>query len=287
MACGGPLAYQSALGEYVTERFALPSHRSPSKGVAVSESFLEIADTLFSDRFRVSSALQGERLLATLHDERSFCTLILKKGGRTFTSIVLEVARHKGYLLMDAPHPDFSRGQPVKGEPLLVFGRANHLATGFASTFLEYMHTQDEEGIRLAYPGQVYQLQRRQFFRVPPAPGDPDLVELRRNGAQAVPGRLQNISGGGLSVLVRPPADYPFQAGERIAQVTFTLRGGHTFGVAAELRSVGPVELLHHEHVCALGLQFAGITPMMSEQVLRYAQWRDREMLSATRRGFL
>ena len=253
----------------------------------MSESFQEIADTLFSDRFRVSSALQGERLLAALHGERSFCTLIFKKGNRTFTSLMLEVARQQGYLLMDVPHPDFGRWQPVKGEPLLVFGRANHIATGFESTFSEYIHTPGEEGIRLAYPGQVYQLQRRQFFRVPPAPDDPDLVELRRNGAETIQGRLQNISGGGLSVLVQPPADYPFQAGERIPQVTFTLRGGQTFGVAAELRSVGPVQLLHHEHVCALGLQFAGITPMLSEQVLRYAQWRDREILSATRRGFL
>jgi c-di-GMP-binding flagellar brake protein YcgR len=117
------------------------------------------------------------------------------------------------------------------------------------------------QGLKIAMPGRMFELQRRVFYRTPVPARFEIEVHVRRdgqdgaNGASSCAGRLTDISAGGLSIEL--PADQaPDWPSDTPTQCSLVC-------TSPELRIDAPTQFRHREQAGAgnvrLGLKFAGL----------------------------
>jgi len=237
----------------------------------MSESFAEARHRLFEDRYALSSQVKAQHVLEELRSSHAFCTLWFDGRDRSFSTILLE--RRDDALLVDLPIGFDGRAAP--GGEVTLLARLDGVVTGCRTSLREIQ----DDGLLLAVPEKVYQLQRRQLYRVPPAVQDPREVQIVRDGAQPLAATLQDISAGGLRVLAARPEDYPFQAGERLPRLTFRLRDSDELVAAAVVRFAE--QQAGHPGGVVLGLELQELGTAIRETIARYVQTRDREILKS------
>ncbi len=230
----------------------------------------EVRRNLFSEQYRVTASVKASGILESICREHIFCTLWLDDQLESYSTLILDV-EDEARLHVDLPL-HFPR--PINQEtPVTLLSRVDGVICGFQSSILRM----DEDGIVLSYPDELYQLQRRQLYRVPPTVQDPDEVEIFRQGALMVTGRMQDISAGGIRIMSRCPKDLPFHPGERLSHLVFRIRNSHPLHMPAIIRFVD-------NHVAGatgviLGVEFQNPPAADQEKVAQYVQTRDREIL--------
>lgn len=236
----------------------------------MTEQIHEMRRHLFSERFRVTASVKASGILENVWREHIFCTLWLDDQSQSYNTLLLDI-KSESELHIDVPL-NFPK-QIEAGLQVTVLSRVDGVISGFQSQILR----QDESGIVLYYPDAIYQLQRRQLFRVPPTVQDPDEVEIYRQGALMVSGRMQDISAGGIRIMSRCPKDLPFQPSEILSQLVFKIRDSDPLHMPAVIRFVD-------NHVAGatgviLGVEFQNPPAADQEKVAQYVQTRDREIL--------
>lgn len=236
----------------------------------MTEQIHDMRRSLFSERFRVTASVKASGMLENLLREHIFCTLWLDDQIQSYNTVLLDI-KSESELHIDVPL-NFPK-QIEAGLQVTVLSRVDGVISGFQSQILR----QDESGIVLHYPDAIYQLQRRQLFRVPPTVQDPDEVEIYRQGALMVSGRMQDISAGGIRIMSRCPKDLPFQTSEILSQLVFKIRDSDPLHMPAVIRFVD-------NHVAGatgviLGVEFQNPPAADQEKVAQYVQTRDREIL--------
>lgn len=236
----------------------------------MSEPIHEMRHHLFSERYRVTASVKASGILENLWREHVFCTLWLDDQVQSYNTLLLDV-QSEPELLIDLPL-HFPKQIEI-GTVITLLSRVDGVICGFRSTIIRH----DAEGIVLQYPEEIYQLQRRQLFRVPPTVQDPDEVEIYRQGALMVGGRMQDISAGGIRIMSRCPKDHPFQPNEILTQLVFRIRDSQPLHMPAVIRFVD-------NHVAGatgvvLGVEFQDPPAADQEKVAQYVQTRDREIL--------
>ena len=235
----------------------------------MTEQIHEVRQHLFADRYRLSSWLHATNVLARLLRDHIFCTLWLDDQPESFNTLLFDMQEE--LLWVDVP---LNFPQNVRPEwPVTIITSVDGLVSGFRSRIVRV----EKDAIVIRYPDALYQLQRRQLYRVPPTVQDPDQVEAYRQGAQMITGRMQDISAGGLRMLSRRPKDFPFQPGERIPQLIFGIRDSAPLRMPAIVRFVDTYAT--DVSGVILGLAFLEPTAADQEKVAQYVQARDREIL--------
>ncbi|MDR7927803.1 PilZ domain-containing protein [Acidithiobacillus thiooxidans] len=236
----------------------------------MTEQIHDMRRSLFSERFRVTASVKASGMLENLLREHIFCTLWLDDQIQSYNTVLLDI-KSESELHIDVPL-NFPK-QIEAGLQVTVLSRVDGVISGFQSQVLR----QDESGIVLYYPDAIYQLQRRQLFRVPPAVQDPDEVEIYRQGALMVSGRMQDISAGGIRIMSRCPKDLPFQPNEIVSQLIFRLRDSEPLHMPAIIRFVD--DQVAGAAGVILGVEFQNPPAADQEKVAQYVQTRDREIL--------
>ncbi|MBU2842917.1 MULTISPECIES: flagellar brake protein [Acidithiobacillus] len=236
----------------------------------MTEQIHDMRRSLFSERFRVTASVKASGMLENLLREHIFCTLWLDDQIQSYNTVLLDI-KSESELHIDVPL-NFPK-QIEAGLQVTILSRVDGVISGFQSQVLR----QDESGIVLYYPDAIYQLQRRQLFRVPPAVQDPDEVEIYRQGALMVSGRMQDISAGGIRIMSRCPKDLPFQPNEIVSQLIFRLRDSEPLHMPAIIRFVD--DQVAGATGVILGVEFQNPPAADQEKVAQYVQTRDREIL--------
>ncbi|MFA7495957.1 MAG: PilZ domain-containing protein [Acidithiobacillus sp.] len=236
----------------------------------MTEQIHEVRQHIFSEHYRVSASVQASGILESILRNHVFCTLWLDDHSGNFNTLLLEIQNDVS-LRIDLP-VRFPSSATV-GLSVTLLARVDGVISGLQSEIMAI----DSDSVLLRYPDALYQLQRRQLYRVPPAVQDPDEVEIYRQGALMISGRMQDISASGMRIMSRCPKDFPLQPGEQIPQLIFKIRDSDPLHMPAIVRFVD-------NHVAdatgvILGVEFQ--TPPVSDQekVAQYVQTRDREIL--------
>lgn len=239
----------------------------------MSENLRDLRQKLFCKDFQLGSGSKALHLLERVAHEHLFCTLFFDEREHSYTSMLLPRV-NPNTLVLDPP-VDLPKQVSV-GAGVTVLVRVDGVITGFCSTLRE----RGDDELVIDFPENVYQMQRRQVYRVPPAIEDPDQVTITRQGAARLLGTMQDISVGGLRALFRPaPRDFPVQAGEFLPQVQFQLRHGGEITLPGMVRFTD----LHSSRGDALiiGVEFDETALTSREMIAQYVQTRDREILKA------
>lgn len=244
----------------------------------------DVTHKLFKDEFRLNSDAHAEQVLQRICRDRE--TLVVVPGGHSeeYRSLILEVNRKEGWLIIDELQPDLGNRRLDEGLPFFAVGRAEKIFAGFQGELLERLTWQGYGALRIGFPRTVFYLQRREYFRVPVSLGDISSVELVRQGAAPLRANCLDISASGIRVTLSLEEDYALHVGEQLEAIRFTLQ--ETFVAAeAEVRYVEAAGRDTRRHVRQVGLRFLNMTAKLRERVLQYVQRRDRELLRGNRRG--
>lgn len=237
----------------------------------------EITPRHFKEEFRLNSDAHADLVLQRMRRDRETLVVIPGGHGEEYRSLVLEVRRGEGWLIIDELQPDLGNRRLEEGLPFFAIGRAEKIYAGFQGELLERLSWQGYGALRIAFPRAVFYLQRREFFRVPVSLGDVGAVELVRRGAAPVPASCLDISASGMRVTL-PLDEVTLHAGERLQAVRFTLQEMY-MEMEAEVRYVEAAGRLPQRRLRQVGLRFLEVSPGLSERILRYVQRRDRELL--------
>lgn len=244
----------------------------------------DVTHKLFQEEFRLSSHAHAEQVLQRMRRDRETLVVIPGGHGEEYRSLVLEVNRREGWLIIDELQPDLGNRRLGEGLPFFAMGRAERIYAGFQGELMERLLWQGYGALRVGFPRAVFYLQRREFFRVPVSLGDVGSVELLRRGAAALRANCLDISASGIRVTLPLEEDYALHVGERLQAIRFTLQEVF-MELQAEVRYVEALGRLPRRNVRQVGLRFVDVAPRLRERILQYVQRRDRELLRGNRRG--
>lgn len=243
-------------------------------------------DAFFANEdFQVRDVALVRAIVQEMLAERSILTVMLPGSGESYNSAVLEVDAKQGVLTLDELVPGHVNGQGLVGIRIRALGRAKGIATAFDAEILAC--GQDRQGMvyKAAMPRSVYQLQRREHFRVPPSVHEPIKVRLRLASRLSAEGELFDISLGGLGLFLGAESIGQVQRGDRIPLCAFFLPQEGGIEVELEVRSLTPIRSRSGRHAVRLGAQFVALSPAMRAVILRYVTKRDREILRQVKMG--
>ncbi len=225
--------------------------------------------SLFQDRYRVAAQAKVRGILQRVQQQHLFCSLLFAQAEHSFSSVLVPGAEAEA-LLFDLPI-DFPEGLVLPAE-VTVLVRLEGVMTGFRSQCLG----RSQDLLRVAIPEALYQLQRRQLYRVPPAISDPDEVRIQRRSAGTLVGHMQDISIGGQRILLRqvPPGPLP-RVGDVLPEISFALRDSPPIMVAASVCFASAVQA----DALMLGVCFLDLPRPSADLIAQYVQTRDREIL--------
>lgn len=177
---------------------------------------------------------------------------------------------------------------PATGNARLqVSRRARILARvrGMVTAFEAVLQTvdQDAQGLlfQFAIPQWIYQLQRREHFRVSPSQDKPLQVVLQANSGQVLKGDMVDISAGGLGLNFASTTSDELARGQRL-MCEFTLPEGVLIRTDLEICTLTQLQIQGGK-VLRVGGRFSALPPAMNTAIQRYVTMRDRQILRSSR----
>jgi c-di-GMP-binding flagellar brake protein YcgR len=243
----------------------------------------DLANKLFKDDYRLKAPNKVEHLLRRVAASREPLAVLPLSQGETFNSLLLHVDAAKGELVIDELNPPRGTALLAGAAPFLAMGRSDGVYVGFRSHLLRKDVWEGYGALRIAYPENLFHLQRRSFFRVLVSASDIGQVEVQRRGARAMQGQCQDVSANGMRLRLQAPTDYALTEGEFLPVVRFSL-GGMDLASEAQVRFVSATRSgLTRQPMRTVGLRFTNMPPLFEQRLMAYVQRRDRELLRDAR----
>lgn len=209
---------------------------------------------------------QRDRILEDAIDQNRRVVLSHQtpNGWRTFKSALTSGSPAAQSLLVTVDVADDPRGAivPKLGQTLGVTFRNGHKKCMFGAVVESISERGDRWLVGLRWPAELQQLQRRAYERAKPPENSVVAVRLLRTTGVSTDslearvvrhGQLEDISAGGMRVLVSDPADFEIDATHRCI---FSTRPGKPALIIDGL--VRHREAVEHGRAC-IGFQFVGL----------------------------
>lgn len=234
--------------------------------------------TLFGDDYRVEA--QPRHLLERMLRYRDMLTVTVGDDPTQHKSLLLHYDASAEHLTIDELRPPAALDL---GTELRCMGRAAGAFVGLRCQFLRRMRWEGRDALRLSWPSDLYQLQRRRNYRVSVRTADIKRLEVHIQGVGTTPCECMDLSPTGMRVRCNVPAHVQLDHGAWIERLRFTL-DGRDFVCAAQVRfskrtPIGPGQPDSY----VMGLQFHHLPPALEQALQRYVQQRDAELMRDTR----
>lgn len=200
-------------------------------------------------------------------------------GGKRF--VVLDTLRPSGMIQLLSEHSFLS---------LLYFFDASGVGLDLMPYYFDSQGLGQVPGdlpaMRVAWPGVIHRMQRRQFFRVDPSPTEPVRVlfpHFPGGGEVAFEQKVADVSSGGFSVRMRAPA---VSEGQEVGNILIVLPDQYSFTVSALVRRIIREGRWHPDYPLRAAFEITRFEPRgAEEQLSRYIFRQQREMIRRLKRG--
>jgi len=216
-----------------------------------------------SQCFRLSPHEPAE-LLAEAVSRRSPASVSCKlaDGWASFKSCFLSIEEDSRNIIIEYPAPkDLPPPEFTGGESIGISFRRGHRKCVFSTGLLGQCRfpvstSADIPALKLLWPEQMYELQRRLFYRAPVPAQETVPVDIRKIGseAQLYRGHMVDLSFGGLSLMFER-GQHPRWEADEMVDCAFSLDKEGSFSLDTRLRYCEQTSPQHMR----LGLQFAGL----------------------------
>lgn len=241
-----------------------------------------VAEQIFSSQHKLTTRKRAAAVLRDICEQHEQVALLPNGFSLEMSTILIAVDEAEDWILLDMPIPECSMDELQAMCPLMALARYAGVRVGFQLDAVTRVDWSSGPALKARFPSQVYFQQRRSYFRVQVGPDDVRGVRLIRLGAAPLEGRCHDLSAGGMRLLARPVlGDFPLREGENLVEIQFELRGS-VLKVQGRVQHLGDaVRMADGSTMLPIGVEFGHRTPAFEQQVTRYVQERDRELLAA------
>ncbi len=240
------------------------------------------------DRFALSDEVQIRSLFRRMIEQRSLMDAALPGSGPALLTTVLAIDESNERLILDAS-PDPAIERLALAQPSLQFAtRIDRVDVRFLAGPLSRISWDNLPAYAAPMPGTVRYLQRREFFRINTPLGHQVLCQIvapatENHPAHDLRARVNDISAGGLSLIVPPGEEATLVAGTRFAACRLMLPD--TAPVLLGLRVRRLFRIGHRSGLarsCA-GCEFVNLSAAAQTAIQRYMMRLERERIARER----
>lgn len=234
-------------------------------------------DYLIKDGAKIRAILQE------MASEKTILSVFVAADEQTVHSAAilgLELERRR--FVLDELLPAVGNARLQVSRRARILARVRGMVTAFEAVLQET--EKDARGMlfHFAIPQWIYQLQRREHFRVSPSQEAPLQVVLQGSPRQILKGEMVDISTGGLGMNFGSTVAAELSRGQRLA-CDFTLPDGNQIRTELEICTLTQLQTNSGNKVLRIGGRFSSLTPAMNAAIQRYVTKRDRDILRSSR----
>ncbi|MEK8090595.1 flagellar brake protein [Thermithiobacillus plumbiphilus] len=235
-----------------------------------------------NEDFLIKDGAKIRAILQEMSDEKTILSVFVAEDEQTvYSAAILEVDPGRKRFALDELLPATGNARLQVSRRARILARVRGMVTAFEAVLQEA--EQDARGLlfQLAIPQWIYQLQRREHFRVSPSQDAPLRVVLQTNSGQILKGDMVDISTGGLGL------NFVFTIGDELARgqrlaCEFTLPEGTLIRTDLEVCTLTRLQS-QSGRILRVGGRFSVLAPAMNAAIQRYVTRRDREILRSSR----
>lgn len=173
---------------------------------------------------KITDVTLATGLLKRIQETRALLTITIPDARGIYNSAILDINPGQHYLILDELNPKQGHHQFLEHKKINVRATVKGVEARF-TTLLEKVD--EENGIfsyRVGFPQVIWNLQRRQSFRVAIGPGKHLPARMEMKDGTTISGAIRDISEAGIGLLFK--RDTPGKKGDLLPNCEFTLADG-------------------------------------------------------------
>lgn len=222
---------------------------------------------------RVDLAAQIIHCIGRLKDRRSAISVDPRSGQAPRNSTVLNLNIEQSYMVIDQLAGGGADTLLEKGQTVRIRSMADGVEVVFQTKVMARGAKNGTVLYKLALPSKIYQLQRREHYRVAPGVVEDISVTIKDRDGSEYQGRLMDISASGVGVRFRQRLPEHFVPGHEMPECTVEMHNGTSIRCAVQIRRVDTERLSRP----TMGAQFVNLSRAQEHAIERFVAALDRE----------
>lgn len=196
------------------------------------------------------------------------------------STILVVINDTERFLVLDKLHPETGHQAFVSNGTCRVHAQFQGINMSFTAQFGEEIGSEDKPAYRVSFPDELLYHQKRSAYRAPISAGSDIEVVLTSGDGTVFPGKLHNISTGGLCISIPPSSASKLNVGDLIPSCYFQAANGKPIDSPVEIRNIKIVE---DKKISRVGVSFMEVTPQELRAIQRFVLALERDQIKRAR----
>lgn len=218
--------------------------------------------------------------LRRLKDAHTLLKVTIPNFDDICSTILVVINDTEKFLVLDKLHPEMGHQAFIGNGTCRVHAQFQGINMSFTALFDEEIGSEEKSAYRVAFPEELLYHQKRAAFRAPISAGSDIEVVLTSGEGTSFPGKLHNISTGGLCISMSPNAVSSLNVGDLIPSCYFQAANGKPIDSPVEIRNIKIVE---DKKISRVGVSFMEVTPQELRAIQRFVLALERDQIKRAR----
>ena len=251
----------------------LEHHTSPELTTAPDDS-----------RFLVHNPQEILRILRGLAHRGELVSAFFNNGKELLLTTVLETDPASNAIWLDYGSNEGLNQRILDSDKIIFVTSLDSVKIQFVTHHLDKTTFEGQDAFRCAIPGQVLQLQRREYYRLTTPIINPLKCLIPLENGRSVEAPLADIGGGGIGILLGQPPGLELEPGQMFPGCRISLPEVGVLEMTLRIQTTFEVTLKNGSKVMRSGCQFLDLRPAMQSLIQRYIVKQERERIAHSSR---
>ncbi|HSI22200.1 MAG TPA: flagellar brake protein [Methylophilaceae bacterium] len=247
------------------------------------ESTLSVELTASTDdtRFLVTNRLEITRTLRGLAQRNEMVSAFFDNGKGLLLTSVLHVDPESDTVMLDYGSNTEINERILRADKIIFVTSLDRVKVQFTSQGVEKGSFESRPAFVIPFPGQVLQLQRREYYRLTTPIINPLIctVPLGQGRTEEFP--IMDISAGGIGMIIGNSPDMLLKVGAAYPGCRIELPGVGVLELTLSIQSLFEVTLKNGSKSFRSGCQFVNLHPSMESLLQRYILKLERDRINS------
>jgi c-di-GMP-binding flagellar brake protein YcgR len=233
-----------------------------------------------NSQFLVHSTLEIVRILRGLAQHHEMVSAFFNAGQELLLTSVLDVRPNENAVILDCGSNEVLNQRILAAEKIIFVTALDRVKIQFVSNGIKSAVFERGDAFLIPLPGQVLQLQRREYYRMTTPIVNPVKCVLPLEEGKTAELPLVNISVGGIGMMLGNPPAVELEVGVVYPGCRISLPGVGVLEMTLRVQNVLEITLKNGNKVYRAGCQFINLHQTMQSLVQRYIIKLERERIA-------
>lgn len=227
-------------------------------------------------KYMIHSRIEILYILRAVQNKNELITAYFNQGNDFILTSIIEVDSDTNSLILDFGSDDALNHQAATSDRVILSTTQDRVKVQFVADSMEIVAYQGRPAFKIAIPGQLLKLQRREYYRLSTPIATPIQCSLTKTGGGTVTVTIADISLGGFAI-VNYQGVIALEVGEKFTACRFVLPEIGTVNIGIEVRNEYKVTMKNGARNKRAGCMFIDPPPSQQAMIQRYITKLDRE----------